>query len=343
MTGVAYTDPPDFMQDLARSRSARLLRDELGLRWPETSDGLSEIIRYALLPAGKLIRPILTLHCTEAVGGRPEDALPAALGMEYLHVATLVHDDIIDADKLRRGRPAVPTAFGMPGAIVAGDHLIFIAFTSIVECADAGVADELVVSAINVLAEAGSDLCRGQIMEARLAGDPGTGVSEYLEMIRLKTGALFRAVCHIGAILGGGGPAETRLLADYGENLGMAFQIRDDLLGYTAGVDEIGKPTTSDLANGRPTLPILLAYEASPPADRRALAAALDSRSGDPAVLAHVRGILRGCGALAEAWQRADAYVARARINLSTLEVSPSVRLLDEVARWATAAGGQDG
>lgn len=342
MTDVAYTAPPDFMNELAQSRSARLLREAIGVRWPETNDGLSEIARYALLPAGKLIRPILTLSSAEAVGGRPEDALPAALGMEYLHVATLVHDDIIDGDAIRRGKPAVPAAFGLPSAIVAGDHLIFAAFASIVECRSVGVRDDLVIAAIASLAEAGSDLCRGQVLESRLAGDPETGVASYLEMIRLKTGALFRAVCEIGALLGGAEPARARLLAAYGENLGIAFQIRDDLLSYTADAATIGKSVTSDLSNARPTLPILLAYEAGSEADRHALVAALNSRSDDPAVLVLVYDILGRHNSLRATWHRAVDYVSRSRESLSVLEPSAGLALLHEVANWAVATDGPD-
>ena len=114
MTVAGSTQYRTFIDGLARSESGRLLQRELGRRWPETADRLAAVARYALLPAGKMLRPILTLHAAEAVGGSPADVLAAALGMEYLHVATLVHDDIIDADALRRGRPAVQVAYGVP-------------------------------------------------------------------------------------------------------------------------------------------------------------------------------------------------------------------------------------
>src|SRR4051812_17476748 len=132
MTVAGSTRYRTFIDDLARSECGRLLHQELGLRWPAAPDQLATISRYALLPAGKMLRPIMALHVAEAVGGDPGPVLPAALGLEYLHVATLVHDDIIDADTIRRGKPAVAVAFGVPNAIVTGDFLIFHSFASIV-------------------------------------------------------------------------------------------------------------------------------------------------------------------------------------------------------------------
>src|SRR5690349_23917371 len=120
MTVADSTEHRSFIEGLARSASGRLLRQELSHRWPETTEELEAITRHALLPAGKLLRPMMALQAAEAVGGNPADILAAALGLEYLHAATLVHDDIIDGDAVRRGRPSVPAAYGVPRAIVAG-------------------------------------------------------------------------------------------------------------------------------------------------------------------------------------------------------------------------------
>ncbi|MBB4956985.1 geranylgeranyl diphosphate synthase type I [Micromonospora polyrhachis] len=334
---VAGTDPRDFMKDLPQSRSGRLLHNELGRRWPADPDHLATIVRYALLPAGKLLRPIMTLESAEAVGGHPDSVLPAALSMEYIHVATLVHDDIIDADELRRGRPAVPVAFGTPAAIVAGDQLIFTAFASLTECHAAGVPADRVVAATDALATAGADLCRGQLLESQLVDDPDSGVAAYLEVARLKTGALFRAVCQVGALLGGADATRAGQLANYGEQLGIAFQIRDDLLAYEASTATIGKPTTSDLANGRPTLPVLLAYETSPPATRAELTSALHRHSTDPATHRRVHDILRATRALERAREQAGDHARQARDQLHTLPDSASRDVLTAIARWATA------
>ncbi|MFK3984767.1 polyprenyl synthetase family protein [Micromonospora sp. NPDC050397] len=340
MTAIAGTDPRDFLKDLASSRAARLLRDALDQRWRAATDSvdrLSTIHRYALLPPGKLIRPILMLESAAAVGGRAEDVLPAALGLEYLHVATLVHDDIIDADETRRGRPSVPLVYGLPDALVAGDALIFTAFEAITECRAAGVSDAAIGASVALLARAGNDLCRGQVLEAQLTGNPGIELESYLEMIRLKTGALFRAVCQIGAVLAGADPARCQQLARYGEQLGIAFQIRDDLLAYTTSAAAAGKSPTTDLANARTTLPVLLAYQAGTTAQRRRLVEALGRRSADAAALADFRRLLDDTGALDRAPEHVAIHLRRARHHLSTLESSPSVAVLAGITHFATS------
>jgi len=337
MASGPRNDISELISILARSPSGRLLHDELGRRWPETEDRLPAIARYALLPPGKLLRSIMTLHSAEAVGGRGAEVLPAALGMEYLHVATLVHDDIIDGDPVRRGRPAVPVAYGLPDAIVAGDHLIFAAFGSIAECAALGVPAELVAAAMAALAAAGADLCRGQAMEAALAGDPQCPVASYLEVARLKTGALFRAACLVGGLLGGADPATAAALAGYGEHVGVAFQISDDLLPYVTPAEVAGKAPGSDLTNGRPTLPVLLAYRDGDTGQRRQLAEALraGAAAGDSFEL--VGRLLLATGAVQRSRQRAEEHARLALAELAAVRPGTAAGVLAAIARWTSA------
>jgi geranylgeranyl diphosphate synthase type I len=335
MTVADATHYRTFIDDLARSQSGRLLRQEMGRRWPETADQLTAIARYALLPAGKLLRPIMTLHAAEAVGGAPADVLAAALGMEYLHVATLVHDDIIDADALRRGRPAVQAAYGIPSAIVTGDHLIFSAFAAIAD-EQASVPPAQVAAAAAVLAGAGRDLCRGQMLEEQLVGDLDAGAVWYLDMIRLKTGALFRAVCHIGALLGGADQEVACGLARYGEHVGIAFQIRDDLLDYLAGPEQTGRLTASDLRNGRPTLPLLLAYDAATDAQRLELVAVLDRCGAGAGDVEWVIDLFKEIGVVGYARHQITTHVEFAHAELAALASSPSVDVLAGIAHWTS-------
>jgi len=332
---MTVADSLRLIEDLARSESGRMLRQELGRRWPETGDQLTAIARYALLPAGKLLRPIMALHAAEAVGGSPADVLAAALGMEYLHVATLVHDDIIDGDELRRGRPSVHAAYGIPDAIVAGDHLIFSAFAAIADeggsLPAAGVA-----AAAAALAAAGRDLCRGQMLESELVGDLEAGSLWYLEMIRLKTGALFRAVCHIGALLGGADLEAACGLARYGEHVGIAFQIRDDLLDYLAGPEQTGKPAASDLRNGRPTLPLLLAYDAATDSQRLELLTMLERRGAGEGDAERVIELLEETGVVGYARHQMTTHVEFAHAELAAFDPSPSVDVLAGIAHWTS-------
>ncbi|MDT0261076.1 polyprenyl synthetase family protein [Jatrophihabitans lederbergiae] len=333
MTTLTGPVPPGLLNELSRSRSGELLHHELSARWPETADSLDAIARYAMVPAGKFLRPVMALTVAEAVGGNPEDVVPAALAMEYLHVATLTHDDIIDGDTVRRGRPTVHVAYGMSEAIVTGDYLIFSAFAAITASRASG--SRAVAESIAVLAEAGSDLCRGQILEAELVDDLTAGVGKYLEMARLKTGALFRAVCHIGALLGGAEETQAAALAGYGEDLGVAFQIRDDLIVFADPAGTVDKPTTSDLVNGRPTLPVLMAYEAADVARRQALSSALARRSANAPEFEEFRRALIDTGAVARCHETAGAYGQRAIQGLAGLEPSGSVDVLTEIVRWA--------
>ncbi|QFZ21233.1 polyprenyl synthetase family protein [Saccharothrix syringae] len=325
-----------FIDGLAQSTSGRLLRQELRHRWPETTDELADINRYVLVPAGKMLRPLMALHAAEAVGGNPSDVISAVLGLEYLHAATLVHDDIIDGDDTRRGLPSVPAAYGIPTAIVAGDHLIFSAFESLVD--EPWVASPArVVAAVGELAEAGRDLCRGQALESRLVGDLEEGARWYAEVVRLKTGALFRAACCIGATLGGAGADVGAGLAAYGEHVGIAFQIRDDLLSFVATPEQTGKPGTSDLLNGRPTLPLVLAYQAAGDAERDELRAVLDRRAARDGDVDWVHRLVDEYGAVAGARAQLASHVRRALAELAVLAPSPSTTVLTDIARWITS------
>lgn len=337
---MTVSDSPKYrtlLDDLARGESGRLLREELGRRWPQTADPLSASSRHALVPAGKLLRPLMALHAAEAVGGNPADILAAVLGLEYLHVATLVHDDIIDGDAVRRGRPSVMAAFGIPNAIVSGDHLIFSAFRSIVDEPWAA-SPARVVASVGELAEAGRDLCRGQVLESELVADLDAGARWYPEMIRLKTGALFRAACYIGATLGGAGADVGAGLAGYGESVGIAFQIRDDLLSYVSTPERTGKPGSSDLLNGRPTLPLIIAYERADEADRAELRAVLARRAGHDGDVDWVRELVASSGAVDGARAVMGSHVERAVAELAPLTPSPSATVLADIARWTMSA-----
>lgn len=308
-----------------------MVRRALEQQWLPDSGQLNSICRYALLPAGKLFRPVLLLEATAAVGGEVAWSLPAAAGAESGHVASLIHDDIIDGDCMRRGRPSVPYKYGIPDAIVAGDALLFQLFAGLAECRGTEVPDSRIVSALVAVARAGIDLCLGQSLESELCG-AGSTVDSYLKMARLKTGALFRGACECGAILGGGGPHWVSQLASYGENLGLAFQIRDDLLPYVSDTHVTGKGGTSDIRNKRWTLPVILAYQS---ADRQAQASILAALSGaeDPDMaLIVMTEVLRSTGALAEAADMARRFAEAARSALADLPDTPS---RDRMAHFA--------
>jgi geranylgeranyl pyrophosphate synthase len=309
-----------------------LLIQELETRWQADAERLPRISRYALLPAGKLLRPLLVLESARAVGSEVGELLGAALGVEYLHVGSLIHDDLIDGDETRRGRPSVPHRFGAADAIVTGDALILEMFTAVTECADRGVPPDRVVAAVRALARAGVDLCRGQTMEAELCGDLSCGLDAYLAMIGLKTGALFRGACQTGVILGGGTAPQEQAITGYAEHLGLAFQMHDDLLPHLSDTAATGKSSLSDVANARPTFPILLGYRMAGTRDRRRLELAL---SGDlsPSESMEVAGTaLTATGALDAAREQAAAQAALAKERLGELPSTAASAVLAAVA-----------
>ncbi|MEM2282526.1 MAG: polyprenyl synthetase family protein [Candidatus Hadarchaeales archaeon] len=221
---------------------------------------LRESMAHLLMAGGKRLRPCLLLLSCEAVGGRMEDAREAAVAIEFLHTFTLIHDDIMDGSARRRGVPTVHTIWGRDLAITAGDALCAKAFEAL-DCnaSRVGLSDERFSNLLHTFARATFDVCMGQALDLVLGKKP-MRKKDYFELVRLKTGSLFRASAKAGAILGGGKMEEVEALGEYALWLGVAFQIRDDVLDLVGG-KEFGKEKWRDLKEGKMTLPILLAIE----------------------------------------------------------------------------------
>jgi geranylgeranyl pyrophosphate synthase len=314
-----------------------LISDEIERRWSFAARSLDHACRHALLPTGKLFRPILMLESAMAVGGDPKAVLPAAIGAECGHVASLVHDDIIDGDDLRRGQPTVHRKFGTDEAIIAGDALIFHLFSGLAECRDTGIEADRIARALAAVAQAGIDMCRGQSMEAEVGLDPRCCADDYVTIVRLKTGAFFRGACECGAILGGGRPDWVEAVSRYGELLGVAFQIHDDLLGYTSDTPTMGKSATSDVRNRRFTLPVIYARAAADPIDRQRIddLYSADLEMEPAAMLGEMKELLLRTGGMAAAEHAARRSALEARQVLDELPPSRSISVL---ARFAESA-----
>ena len=303
---------------------ALLVRRELEQRWARGANPIDIICHYSLVPTGKLFRPILLLDSALAVGGDAESVLPAAVGAECGHVASLIHDDIIDHDDLRRGRPSVQSKYGINDAIVAGDALIFDLFAALAECRLRGVPDDRVAAALETVAQSGLDLCRGQSLEAELTANPRFDVRAYLTVARLKTASFFSGVCRSGAILGGGAPHYIEALGSYGESLGTAFQIHDDLLEYVSDTKTLGKSETSDIQNGRLTLPVMLAHEKAGPSQREAIRELLFGAGDVTDRSTALAEVIEQTGAFTATADMARDYATDAKRVLETLPASPS-------------------
>ncbi|GGV66196.1 polyprenyl synthetase [Streptomyces longisporoflavus] len=305
---------------------------ELGACLNTDGNALSAVHRHALLPAGKLLRPLLVVQSAISAGGTPYAVMPAAVGLELLHAGSLVHDDIIDGDTVRRGRPSVHHRFGADRAIIGGDALFFQPFALLAECRQRGVPDERIVTASRVLAGAGQDLCRGAMLELDQAGALRVTVEEYLHMAGLKTSPLLSGACRIGAILAGAPDAQVTALGRYGHALGLAFQARDDLLPYDTPSRAAGKPACSDLANHRPTLPIVCAYRLADAADRHLIKTLLADGARTAGRQEQMGDVLRRTGALQAVHEVVAEHVEECLRALSELGQGPGADELADLA-----------
>jgi heptaprenyl diphosphate synthase len=263
---------------------------------------VQEASTHLIKAGGKRLRPALVLVTSRAgETGRVETDLAAA-AVELLHLASLYHDDVIDETKMRRGAPSVHTRWSNEVAILAGDFLF--ASGSLLG-ARAGA------EAPAILARALADVCEGQIAETERVGDPNRSASQYVETIKRKTAALFRAAVELGAVTSGADPIVRERVIDFGENLGLAFQMVDDLLDFVGDPRVTGKTPGTDLREGVFTLPVLIASQRDP-----AVAAELEPGKRE---LGRVLPMLESTGALDETFEQARYYVDQASDALSQL------------------------
>jgi geranylgeranyl diphosphate synthase, type II len=222
---------------------------------------LLDAMRYSLLAGGKRIRPVLVLKFCEAALGNRADALPAACGIEMLHTYSLIHDDLpcMDNDDLRRGRPTCHKVYGETTAVLAGDALQSAAYVSVLS---SPAAPERTAAMAKTLAEAAAErgMCGGQYLDTSKEGQI-LSENELYEIHRLKTGALLRAACVMGVQCAGGTPEQVKAAEVFAENLGLAFQIRDDVLDCISTEGELGKPIGSDREEGKTTFASLLGLD----------------------------------------------------------------------------------
>ena len=253
---------------------------ELSLRGEASADRLREAMRYSLLSGGKRIRPVLLLTFCRISGGDENHALPAAVGLEMLHTYSLIHDDLpcMDDDDLRRGRPTCHKVYGETNAVLAGDALQAAAFSRVLRCPLPG--DRLAAMA-RTLADAAGErgMCLGQYYDTDPAEAPHTA-EELYRIHSLKTGALLRAACVMGVQSAGGSEAHLRAAEAYAEHLGIAFQIRDDVLDEISTTEVLGKPVGSDAQEGKTTFASLLGIEECERLVERHTRAAIDALYG---------------------------------------------------------------
>ncbi|MFC2162782.1 polyprenyl synthetase family protein [Candidatus Altiarchaeota archaeon] len=246
---------------------------------------IQEMISHPISAGGKRIRPFLVFMGCEAVGGDPDSILPAAASVELLHTFTLIHDDIMDHDTERRGKPTVHVLWGEELAIVVGDTMYSGAFKALVDLRKMGFPEGIVLDCVQSLVEANSELQEGQILDMMFEERDIISEEEYMGMISKKTGSLIDASLRIGCILGNGSQEELNALSVYGRNIGIAFQVKDDLLDLMAEPSELGKPVGSDIRKGKKTLIIVHALNNADPSQKDEINSVLgDNKATDDQV-----------------------------------------------------------
>ena len=314
----------------------RAMREQLA----SESEVIAAVGDHVLSSGGKRVRPALLLLAAELCGYTGPRRVQVAAAVELLHTATLLHDDVVDLSPLRRGQPSAMALWGNRRAVLGGDFLYARASSMIVEDGDLEVL-WVFSNTIRLMAE-------GEILQLQRSFDPSVTEAQYYAVIDRKSAALLAAACEAGAILGGVTRAERRRLAEFGHELGLAFQIRDDALDYEAGADVLGKPPYTDLREGKVTLPLLLALKRCGPGERELIAAALkgaarrelggtDEAAPDEAELAGAIDVVARHRGVADSIRRAEEHIARARAAIAPFPDGDSKHALLAAADFAVA------
>jgi octaprenyl-diphosphate synthase len=308
MTSVSKTS---ILRELAGEIAAinQALVDNLQTHVPL----IAEVGRHILLSGGKRIRPLLFILAARMCGCREDHLASFSTIFEYLHAATLLHDDVVDAAAVRRGRATANTVWGNQAVILVGDFLLAKALSLAV------TTNKLKI--LQVLSYTTTQMAEGEILQLLHAGDLELTESQYFEVITRKTAILMAAACQIGGILGGTGEAQEQALSQMGLNLGLTFQVVDDILDFTGDEKELGKQVCADLKEGRITLPLIHALNQATPEDLRRLKEL--AQEPTPASALELRKILDRYGSLDHARATARHYTLQAQENLAAFPSSP--------------------
>lgn len=269
---------------------------------------IPKLAAHIIASGGKRLRPVLALAATRLCGYQGERHRKLAAAIEFIHTATLLHDDVVDASDLRRGNPSANALYGNQPSILVGDFLFSRSFQLMVEDGS--------IDVLRILSNASAVISEGEVLQLTAKNDCATSEQAYLEIVRAKTAELFAAACRIGAVVASRPAAEEEALRTYGLNLGIAFQIIDDVLDYSAEQERLGKTVGDDFNEGKITLPVILAIHRGNEAERAFWHRTLNDQNQREGDLAFAQDLLRRHGALRDCTERARHYGAIARDSL---------------------------
>ena len=288
---------------------------------------IPQLAGHIVAGGGKRLRPMLTLGCARLCGYRGDRHVALAAAVEFIHTATLLHDDVVDASDLRRGRDTANALWGNKPAILVGDFLFSRAFQLMV--ADGSLR------ILEILSGASAIIAEGEVMQLMTTSDMATTEAAYLAVIQAKTAELFAAASRIGAVLAERPSAEEEALDSFGRNLGTAFQLIDDMLDFSAHQAELGKSVGDDFRDGKVTLPILVAFARGDEGERAFWRRTLEDMDQQPGDLERAILLVERRGALAETLSRARSYAAAAIDALSPFGDGLERRALIDAAAFA--------
>ncbi len=284
---------------------------------------IPEVANHLISSGGKRLRPMLTLAAAGMFGYQGTGHVKLATSVEFMHTATLLHDDVVDESDLRRGKSTARMIWGNQASVLVGDFLLGQAFKMMVEVGS--------LDALDVLSDAAAVIAEGEVLQLSVAKNMETTEDDYMAVIRAKTAALFSAAAEVGPIIAGAGKAERDALRSYGTNLGLAFQLVDDALDYGGKAQELGKNVGDDFREGKITLPVVLAYRRGSDEDRNFWRSAIEDGQCDEAALETARGLIARSNALNDTIARAEHYGAMARDALAPMADTPAKDAMLEV------------
>src|SRR5579862_624089 len=301
---------------------------EIGLESVASVEAINYINQYLQAGGGKRLRPILVLLSGRMLGDANPMLVRMAAVVEMIHTATLVHDDVIDLAKSRRGRPSINVVWGNHISVLAGDWLYMQAFQVALRERNFAILD-LLISLTQMMVE-------GELLQLDRIGKIGVTEADYMELVDRKTASLFSACARLGALSSGAGDSAEARLGEYAWNLGIAFQLVDDVLDFTSREKILGKPVGNDLREGKVTLPLIYALEAAEPEERRLVETVLSDGNYDQVPFGKILQMLHRYKGIERAQERAQAFTEKARQIIAEFPESPYQRALVAVTDLVT-------